>query len=124
MDLTRITLEHGRQEQNTFSFKAVSGTEAEGADVVLALSTRQEDMIRIPSAVLIASSDFFKTSLSGRWRAQGSCGSVGDNGGQNPATHCYGLTLDREAGVYTLIRGVSQYTPKLASATNLHVDPA
>lgn len=124
MDLTRITPEHGRQEQNTFSFKAVSETQLEGADVVLALSTRQEDMIRIPSAVLIASSDFFKTSLSGRWRSQDNCSSVRENGGQSPTTHRYGLTLDREAGVYTLIRGVSQYTPKLGSATNLHLDLA
>lgn len=93
--------------------------------MALALSNREEDTIYIPSDVLIASSDFFKASLSSRWSSQRKTATAVENAEHTPAIHSYGLTLDRQGGAYTLIRGVSSCIFKLAACgTNSHIEPA
>lgn len=103
MVVTRSTPEGWRNGNDTL-LKDITGLRFEGADVTLALSQHEEDVIQISSDILKASSGYFKAGLSGRWTSQ-------DSSSLN--FQRYGLTLDSQRDGYTLVRGVSLYNLKL-----------
>lgn len=123
MVVTRFPPDYGRG-QNDVLLKAITGLRIEGADVILALSHHEEDVVQISSDVLKALSDYFKTGLSSRWTSQCVDGPIMDNTEHPLTTQRYGLTLDSQCDGCTLVRGVSPYIPKLGLRfVNVYIEP-
>ncbi|SLM40654.1 hypothetical protein LPUS_11489 [Lasallia pustulata] len=98
---------HGQLKERLFDnfVKAIRPLRFEGANVIIALSPRPEDVLLVHSAMM-EHSPLFKVGLSNRWSTSGKQISTDAQLPAKTTVSKYGMVLDADREGYTLVRNI------------------